>query len=175
MNFKTHIHSCICTNSCTHTHSCLQKHPYKCTRTYRTHTHSQCWSADKYVPNEDGWGQSPLAPLCLLDTSDSSGEQKKQNPDTEAWFLSHCTALCWIMLVAKALILWARFPHQQGEGVEEDWIHLGLKTQFFDKHEQWFQSLEGSRSSPSFMRHFLHLEALFPILLQWRALPASGP
>lgn len=110
--------------------------------------------------NEDGRGQSPLAPLCLsgyfrISRLPSPGEQKKQeSKHQKPGSYPHCTALCWIMLVAKALILWARFPHLQDEGMGEDWNHLGLKhsslTNTSNGFRVWRAQVQTPASSEAF-------------------------
>ena len=138
----------------THTHCCLQKHSYKCTRTHmHTHTHSLCWFAWMLVcagMKMDGtvtsWTTVPAWILQIV-----LGSRRNRNPDTRSLVLNplHCSLLNYVDCKRLNPLGQVSSPARWRRGRRLN--PLGVKTQFFDKHEQWFQSLEGSSSNPRFI------------------------
>ena len=51
------------------------------------------------------------------------------NPEPKT-YLIHCIALWHIIFIAKSLIIWAKFPRMQNDGVENNCGLLGLENFF---------------------------------------------
>lgn len=135
-NTLTNVHVYICTlihTYCADLHECLYVPEWR-----RTGTVTSCTTVPEWI-------------LQSIQTPQSWGAEETGIQTPETWFLPplHCSLLnyvgCKSLNPLGQVSSPARWRH--GRGLKP----LGAKTQFFDKHEQWFQSLEGASSNPSFI------------------------
>lgn len=100
------------THTFMHMHKLMYTHtllPAKTPLQMYTHTYAHSYTLTVLIcmnagmcRNEDGWDSHPLHHCACGILQIVLGSRRNRNPDTRSLVLSHCTALCWIMLVAKA-------------------------------------------------------------------------